>query len=369
MSKSYKKLITIKLKQSKEASAFIMLMKEHKIRIFNLNFKQSEITFQVAHSNLSLMRRLRKKAKVKITVRYSEPERILQKDMVTAIGIIMLIVLPIILSRFVWQVEVDAATIELEDEVAHYLQKEMGVEFPVPKKTFLSDNEIRQTMMKEFREFSWVHIMKNGSKITINPQLAPKIEPVPKVNKNQHLVANNSGVVTHFQIERGVRQVEQNMTVYKGDILVSGVLQHGDKEIIVGAEGEVFVDYWLETSFSVPKTIEIEVLDDHGWKYDVNWEKIGTAIEQMSIEPLKTFVTYKPYRMFHKKKEKISEKDVETTILPLLHEKMISSLPLETAIKAEKLLHVHSDDDTVKGKVLYLINENIAQPHPIHQGE
>lgn len=56
--------------------------------------------------------------------------------MVTAIGIIMLIVLPIILSRFVWQVEVDAATIELEDEVAHYLQKEMGVEFPVPKKRF-----------------------------------------------------------------------------------------------------------------------------------------------------------------------------------------------------------------------------------------
>lgn len=66
MSKSYKKLITIKLKQSKEASAFIMLMKEHKIRIFNLNFKQSEITFQVAHSNLSLMRRLRKKRKLKL---------------------------------------------------------------------------------------------------------------------------------------------------------------------------------------------------------------------------------------------------------------------------------------------------------------
>lgn len=48
----------------------------------------------------------------------------------------MLIILPIILSRFVWQVEVDAATIELEDEVALYLQNEMGVNFPVPKKRF-----------------------------------------------------------------------------------------------------------------------------------------------------------------------------------------------------------------------------------------
>lgn len=63
MNRSYKKLITIKLKQSKEASTFIMLMKEHKIQIFHLKFQKNEITFQVAHSNLSLLRKLRKKRK------------------------------------------------------------------------------------------------------------------------------------------------------------------------------------------------------------------------------------------------------------------------------------------------------------------
>lgn len=43
------------------------------------------------------------------------------------------------------------------------------------------------------------------------------------------------------------------MTVYEGDTLVSGVLMHGDQYVIVGAEGEVFADYWLETTFSIPK--------------------------------------------------------------------------------------------------------------------
>ena len=73
--------------------------------------------------------------------------------------------------------------------------------------------------------------------------------------------------------------------------------------------------------------------------------------------------------MLHKKTEKINEDDIENFILPLLHEKMLRSLPLKSTIKSEKLLHVYADDDTVKGKVLYLVNENIAKPHPIHQGE
>lgn len=369
MKKPYKKLITIKMKQSKEASTYITLLKKNNVRITQLRFPQKEITFQVGYNDLSLVRKLRKQAKVRIAIRYSEPEIILQKDLKTGLGLMLLFIVPLLLSRFIWQVEVEAQTVEIEDEVMAYLQQEVGVEFPVRKNIFISDNEIRQTMMGQFREFSWVHIMKNGSKVTISPQLAPKIEPPQKPSTNQYLVAANNGVVTHFQIEKGIRKVEPNTTVYRGDVLVSGILEYGEKSIMIGAEGKVFVDYWLETSFTIPKTIEMEVLDDYGWNYEVNWNQIGASIEQKSFEPLKTIVTYKPYRMFHKKTEKISEQDIETVILPLLHEKMIHSLPLESAIKAEKLLHVSADDDTVKGKVLYLVNENIAKPHLIHQGE
>lgn len=369
MSTIFNKLITIKVKQSSAANQFLALLKQHKIPIHQLSFHQNSLTFQVARSHLQTVRKLRKKANVKILIRYSEPEKILQKDVVTLIGIFVLLIIPLILSRFIWQVEVEASSIELEDEVMSYLKDEVGMEVPVGKSTFISDNEIRQLLMMQFREFSWVHIMKNGSKVTITPQLAPKIKSVKKPNKNQHLIAANSGVVTHFQIERGIRQVEKNMTVYQGDLLVSGVLTRGEDEIIIGAAGEVFVDYWLEASFSIPKSIEMEVLDEFGWKYDVHWQQLKVIFEQKSLEPLKSIVTYEPYRMFHRKKEMISEEDIDTFILPLLHEKMIQSLSVESAIKAEKLLHVYADDVTVKGKVLYLINENIAKPHPIHQGE
>ena len=176
MSTAFKKLITIKLKQSSAATTFLALMKKSKIPIYQLNFHQNSLTFQVARSHLPLVRKLRKKASVKISIRYSEPEKILQKDLITLIGLLVLLIIPLVLSRFIWHVEVDAQTVELEDEVMQYLQGEMGMEFPVGKSTFISDNEIRQLLMMQFREFSWVHIMKNGSKVTITPQLAPKIK-------------------------------------------------------------------------------------------------------------------------------------------------------------------------------------------------
>ena len=101
----------------------------------------------------------------------------------------------------------------------------------------------------------------------------------------------------------------------------------------------------------------------------MNWQQLSKSVEQLSLRPLKELISREPYRVFHEQTETISEQDIDQVILPLLHEKMIRSLPLKSTIKSEKLLHVYADDDTVKGKVLYLVNENIATPHPIHQGE
>ena len=49
------------------------------------------------------------------------------------------------------------------------------------------------------------------------------------------------------------------MTVKKGDLLATGILEQGDKSVIVGAEGAVFADYWIEYTFSIPKTIQYKV--------------------------------------------------------------------------------------------------------------
>ena len=72
---------------------------------------------------------------------------------------------------------------------------------------------------------------------------------------------------------------------------------------------------------------------------------------------------------YKKHQHTLTEEDLDTLIRPLLHKKILQSLPAKTTIKSEKILHVTFDNDTVKGQVLFLVNENIAIPYPIYQGE
>lgn len=363
------KTIIVTVKQDAGTANFLQQLRKQHIAIRKLVYHKNQLLFEMNVQHLQSLRKIRKQCGVSISIHYKSPQKILQRDAKTFIGILLLFIIPFVLAQFIWQVEIKANTVELSDEVNRYMVNEVGLQLPISKKRFFSDNEMRQKLMEQFRQFSWVHIMKLGSKVTIAPQLAPEVKRTVEKNNNQHLIANNSGVITHFQIERGIRKVVPNMTVYKGDTLVSGVLMRNEEVFVIGAEGEVFADYWLETTFSIPKKIQLEVLTDFGWKYEVQWHQIARSWQEKSVQPLKAFITHRSYRVFQKKTEKISEQDIEKIILPLLHEKMIRSLPVQSTIKSEKLLHVYADDDTVKGKVLYLVNENIATPSPIHQGE
>lgn len=65
----------------------------------------------------------------------------------------------------------------------------------------------------------------------------------------------------------------------------------------------------------------------------------------------------------------LDKSKVDSLLLPLLHEKVIRSLPAKTVIKKENLLQVKWGNGTVEGKVLFLVNENIANPIQGQQGE
>ena len=361
--------LLVSVKKSDQSSQFIRSLKQHHIALSNIVFHEHHIRFNIRYTDLKLLRHVRRKFRVKLSIRYVSPNRILQRDVPTFFGLLLLIVLPIFLGQYVWKMEVQAQTIELSDEVMHYLLHDLKIEMPTSQKEFISDHELRQQIMQQFRQFSWIHITKKGGHIIITPQLAPVTKQSTNSNSRQHLIASNSGVITHFNISKGIRRVDPHTTVYKGDTLVSGILTVGDTHHIVGAEGDVFADYWLETTFSIPKTLEVEVLVDYGWKYEFDVTKIKEAIDTYSIAPVKSIIELKSYRQVEKKTIAIDEQQMDSVILPLLHEKMLRTLPLKSTIKSENILHVYTDDDTVKGKVLFLVNENIAKPLPIHQGE
>ena len=64
-----------------------------------------------------------------------------------------------------------------------------------------------------------------------------------------------------------------------------------------------------------------------------------------------------------------TEESIEHLIRPLLFQKIMKELPTGTQLLEDKVLQVSIQDDKVKGKILLLINENIAIPHVIPQGD
>ena len=369
MKKFNRRHVVITVERTENVTRFLQDLHKASINLSHVRVQAETLQFAVERRHLTTIRKGRRKYRLKLHMNYAMPEKILQKDLSTVLGLVLLIALPLILMQFIWKIEIEAPTIEQADQVEQYLMDELKIKAPMSKNKLITDYLLRQEIMQNNREFSWVHITKQGSHLIISPQLAPVNEVKNRSTKPHHLIASNSGVITHFNLQSGERKVERNMTVYKGDTLVSGVLERGEEHFVIGAVGEVYADYWLESTFTVPREISYNTLVERGWVLQWDWSQLVVAFQQQSFQPLLRIVESVAYQKLEHVTKVLEEEQVDTFILPLLHEKMLQSLPLKSTIKKENLLHVTIDDDTVKGKVLFLVNENIATPYPIYQGE
>lgn len=366
--------VEIRITRNNAAYAFIQKLHSNGVKVRNLKHLENEIQFEIARKDLNTVRSIRKKYNIKVKFQYLQISRIFQKNSWTLIGLLLLVLIPVLSSQMVWNVDVQAETPELRVAVEKVIKEKLALDKPTLKRRVESDFEIRQTIMEELRDLSWVHILKTGSSMTIIPQLAPITDNKEnKSDKKNHLIAAKSGVITHFEISSGERRVLPNTTVYKGDTLVSGVITVGDKSVVVGASGGVYADYWLETEFTIPKEVKFVSASNREWQFDfkINDEKEqGKSFQKVDLpEWLSRFIEIKRTQKYVTVTEEITEEQIESFILPLLHEKILKSLPPKTVIKKENILHVSFDDDKVKGKVLFLVNENIAINYPIGQGD
>lgn len=367
--------VEIRVSRGGKVHELIRRLQQNKVKIRNLQYLKDEVVFEISRSDVKVIRKLRRKYELKVRISYLYESRIFQKTGWTMVGLTLMIIIPILFSQIVWQIEVEAETPELRVAVEKVIDEKLNLEGPILKRNIVSDFEIRQIIMEELRDLSWVHILKKGSSITIVPQLAPITDNKShKSDGLHHLIASKSGVITHFDITSGERLVTPNMTVYKGDILVSGLLTVGeDKSIAVGASGEVYADYWLETDFEIPRNIKYISAIERKWTIDFknsDEKEQGQSFQKVSLPKwISNFLEIKRTQNYITTTQELSEEQIESFILPLLHEKILRSLPPKTIIKEENILHVSFDDDKVKGKVLFLVNENIAKEYPIDQGD
>lgn len=367
--------VYIRIPVHPRAHMFLQQLHEAHITIRHLKITDVYIYFEVSRNTLPVIRKLRNRHGIRLRIRYISQQDILRLDSITFIGLLLLIAIPIFASQWMWQVEVESNMPELRVRLEKTLQQELAMQPPFRKKALPDDMKLRQILLEKHRDLAWVHIQKQGEYIKFIPQQAPELIKLPNNNQQpMHLVAAKSGVITHFDIESGVRTVSPNTTVYEGDMLVSGVITSGDSYKAIGAKGAVYADYWLECSFSIPRVVTLVGQEAKEWQILFKWaHKDAFKTQYYDEVPLPNmispFVKIVSEQTTKTVKQQITKEKIPELVMPLLHQKILQTLPPNTLVKKQNLLHVQIDDDTVKGKVLFQINENIAKTQPVNQGE
>ncbi len=365
--------ITCQIKTHDRLYPFLHSLKENKVYIIKLSTTKSGATFTIYEKDLSIVRKIRKQYKLPIHITRPDTDQIIQFQWSMLLGLFGFIIIPYICSLFLWQISID----DNSDERQVRLEQELH-DLKVDEKKLLtslvSDAKIRQVLLANNHDLSWIHIKRTGSKLNITSVPAPIIFREPTDNKvPSNLVALRRGVITHYDLRSGERVAPLHSTVKNGDMLVTGVLKQGKKYLLVGAEGKVFADFWYETSFELPTKIvydkfiseEVKIL-----QVSSPWKKFKKEpSKDHFIELCKSVFEIEHQTIVEKATVKVTEQWIEEAFMPMLRLRTASGLSQKGKIKDEKILHMTWTNDTVKGKVLYYVNDNIAGKRPIHQGD
>ncbi|MDW0108983.1 sporulation protein YqfD [Sporosarcina aquimarina] len=354
----------VELRGIGEPARLINEMVHSKKKVAKLEKVDGGIWFQTDAKGIEYIRANRRKFNLKVhIVRLSDGTPI--SRLFHSWSVLLLCIIPFAASLFLWQVNVDAEHPEIAERIEQKLKKSDVVPMQLLRK-LPDEGTIRSLLMTDEPDLSWVRFEKRGAILTIIPMHSPKTtEKIEKANKPSELAARTGGVITGFQLKSGERVARINQTVKQGDLLATGVLEQGDKVSVVGAEGSVFADYWLEYKFVLPKTIEYRAAGEKRMSLEWNlpWLK-----QSSDSQPFWKIVTWKEEQYDQVKTITLEEGMEKGFLVPLLKHKLLSETSYEKDIKDENILQVTFDNDKVTGTILFLINENIAMKRPISQG-
>ncbi|WP_342543459.1 sporulation protein YqfD [Paenisporosarcina sp. FSL H8-0542] len=365
--------ITCQIKPHDQTYSFLQALKVNKVYIIKLSTNKSGTTFTIYEKDIPKVRKIRKQ--FRIPIHFSRPDNIqvIHFHWSVLAGLLGFILVPYICSLFLWQISIEDVSDERQVKLEQELHK-LNVIERKSLKSLVPDSEIRQVILANNHDLSWIHIKRTGAKMHLTSVPAPVIirDQVDKTGPSD-LVALRKGVITHYDLRSGERLVPINATVKKGDRLVTGLLKQGNKNLVVGAEGQVFADYWLEMSFQLPTKIvydkfvseEVKILQvSPAWK---SFKK-EQNVERL-IELFKSAFRVERNIIVEKSSVTVNEQWIKEAFMPMLRMRTASTLSPNGKIKDEKILHMTWSNDTVKGKVLYYMNDNIAGKSPIHQGD
>ncbi|MHA6530346.1 sporulation protein YqfD [Paenibacillus sp. BAC0078] len=231
---------------------------------------------------------------------------------------------------------------------------------------------------------SWVGVSRTGTSVTIQVVESDQAENRPLLSK-RHLVSRTDAVVTEIYAEQGRPVVSRNTRVKKGQILISGMIgDEGNSQYVV-AKGEVKGLVWHEYNIEVP--LKTTGSSFTGERKDRTYLVLGKWAIQLwgygesDFAESRTLTEHDPltWRTFQLPLGVMTEKEMEVkstteTLTPEAAQAegitrakndILARYGTDSTIKSQKILHEKKDNGKVYMKVLFEVEERIAEELPI----
>lgn len=302
-----------------------------------------------------------------------------------AAGMLGFIAALYLLSTLVWDVQVKGND-RIPAEQVLQAAREEGL-YPFQWSFRLNDPTVMASRLAQrIPGVSWVGIDKQGTKVTISVVEAAKPEEKPPQTPRD-LIAKTDAVVTRIVAENGRPKVQRNDRVRKGDVLISGIVGEGDRTKAVVSEGEVRGLVWYEYNVVSPMTTQAKGLtgEENERRYLVIGKRalqisgyrqptFGMSEMQSTYKPLKIGSWTLPFGLYDEREQEatlerrqLTEAEAKQAGLAQARAEALASGGKGAVVKAEKLLHEHTENGKVILNVLLEVEQSIAIDRPIGQ--
>ncbi|WP_223067142.1 sporulation protein YqfD [Paenibacillus caui] len=300
-----------------------------------------------------------------------------------AVGLLLFFLMIAAMSSLVWDVEVEG-NVKIPTEDIKLAAKQEGL-FPFQWKFKLSEQDkLSKNLARKLEGVSWVGVTIHGTKATIEVVEATKPKE-QKLASPRNLISKSDAVITYIYAERGYPQVTKNDRVKKGTILISGV--QGGRSVV--SKGEVKGLVWHEYEIEAPLVKKENVLTGDkkkkGYLYFGNTAIQITGYGSVRFEQTVTYtetdpLTWRKWKLpigwmseavMEKTQIEVSQtpQQAKNSGLAQARRDILAKNGADSVIKEEKILHEKTENGKVYMKVLFEVEQNIAEEVPIVQDQ
>lgn len=363
---------------------FINLCKINNIKIWDVrNIVNGVIRFKIDIGEFKKLKPIAKKTKCKVTIKEKEGLYFTfykyRKRKIFALLTIVLLIISILFSTFIWKIEITGNTYITNEEIISSL-KNSGI-YVGRNKTFINKKDVISDMRVAIPDLSWIGIEIDGTKVMVKIVEKTKID---EKNIQQdvcgNIVADKSGIITKIIPENGTALLKAGSYAEEGNILIEGVIYSKlmdpeyvtakgivkiNKEYIFSKEyfyDNTIKNYNNKIRYSIGITIDskeymINYLNK-SLKYDINKSAMSFSLFGKNISfDLYKFSEYDE-SIIKKSKEDILEEAkidgknyIENEIMP----NIISGSIVDSIIEEKET------ETGIKVNIKYIINEQIGK--------